>query len=249
MALLCATNISRTVKLKPTGFESQKRHNRHCISFNRRLKLTYGVSGPEQSRKCSRLSFLFATTSILSLSRLLRVLQFLASPPPSSESVWPQELAVWQEVTCVVPSRTCSNRWCIDSDLAGSSPTPPHIRHLIHTLSIFGFIAYSCWEYTMEAPSRPLRIWERVIRGSGFWVAESDSISIGVMAVVREYGDHFVPSKDSDELRTSYHLMAEGQSGPSTPLKSRIIPSKFDVLKAEHLLSIYRSSWRCYRTS
>ena len=46
------------------------------------------VSGPEQSHNASRLSFFLATTSILSLSRLLPVLQSLAPPPPFSESVW-----------------------------------------------------------------------------------------------------------------------------------------------------------------
>jgi cell division cycle 20-like protein 1, cofactor of APC complex len=50
---------------------------------------------------------------------------------------------------------------------------------------------------------------------------------------LREYGDRFVPSKDSGDLRTSYHLMDEGGGGPSTPSKSRIIPSESDALKGE----------------
>lgn len=50
---------------------------------------------------------------------------------------------------------------------------------------------------------------------------------------LREYGDRFVPSKDSGDLRTSYHLMEEGGGGPSTPSKSRIIPSESDALKGQ----------------
>ena len=74
-------------------------------------------------------------------------------------------------------------------------------------------------------------------------MAESDSISISVMTVVRYFGDRFVPSKDSGDLRTSYHLMEEGGSGFSTPSKPRILPSESDALKAEHLLLfIYRLS-------
>ena len=46
---------------------------------------------------------------------------------------------------------------------------------------------------------------------------------------VKDYGDRFVPSKDSGDLRTSYHLMDDG--GPSTPHKNRIIPSESDALK------------------
>ncbi|PPQ89475.1 hypothetical protein CVT25_012029, partial [Psilocybe cyanescens] len=55
---------------------------------------------------------------------------------------------------------------------------------------------------------------------------------------MREYGDRFVPSKDSGDLRTSYHLMDEG--GPSTPSKNRIIPSESDALK-EQANSIFNS--------
>ncbi|KAG1882440.1 WD40 repeat-like protein [Suillus subluteus] len=44
------------------------------------------------------------------------------------------------------------------------------------------------------------------------------------------YGDRFVPSRDAGDMRTSYHLMEE--SGPSTPSKSRIIPTESDALKA-----------------
>jgi cell division cycle 20-like protein 1 (cofactor of APC complex) len=43
------------------------------------------------------------------------------------------------------------------------------------------------------------------------------------------YGDRFVPSRDAGDMRTSYHLMDE--SGPSTPSKSRIIPTESDALK------------------
>ena len=40
--------------------------------------------------------------------------------------------------------------------------------------------------------------------------------------------DRFVPSKDLEDLRTSYHLMEGGGDGPSTPPKSKIVlsPSK-----------------------
>lgn len=48
---------------------------------------------------------------------------------------------------------------------------------------------------------------------------------------VKDYGDRFVPSKDSGDLRTSYHLMDDG--GPSTPHKNRIIPSESDALKEQ----------------
>ena len=66
-------------------------------------------------------------------------------------------------------------------------------------------------------------------------------IGIGGMGIVREYGDRFVPSKDSGDLRTSYHLMEEGGGGPSTPSKSRIIPSESDALKGEYSLSFIYS--------
>ncbi|KAG5650265.1 hypothetical protein H0H81_012791 [Sphagnurus paluster] len=49
--------------------------------------------------------------------------------------------------------------------------------------------------------------------------------------LVRDYGDRFVPSRDSGDMRTSYHLMDEG--GPSTPSKNRIIPSESDALKEQ----------------
>ncbi|KAG1830929.1 quinon protein alcohol dehydrogenase-like superfamily [Suillus subalutaceus] len=45
------------------------------------------------------------------------------------------------------------------------------------------------------------------------------------------YGDRFVPSRDAGDMRTSYHLMEE--SGPSTPSKSRIIPTESDALKEQ----------------
>ncbi|KAJ8516930.1 hypothetical protein ONZ45_g5809 [Pleurotus djamor] len=55
----------------------------------------------------------------------------------------------------------------------------------------------------------------------------------------REYfGDRFVPSRDSGDMRTSYHLMDD--AGPSTPSKSRIIPSESDALK-EQANSIFNS--------
>ncbi|KAJ3511040.1 hypothetical protein NLJ89_g4332 [Agrocybe chaxingu] len=47
----------------------------------------------------------------------------------------------------------------------------------------------------------------------------------------KEYGDRFVPSKDTGDMRTSYHLMDDG--GPSTPSKSRIIPTESDAQKEQ----------------
>ncbi|KAF8630502.1 hypothetical protein AX15_002873 [Amanita polypyramis BW_CC] len=46
-----------------------------------------------------------------------------------------------------------------------------------------------------------------------------------------DYGDRFVPSRDSGDMRTSYHLMDE--AGPSTPSRTRIIPSESDALKEQ----------------
>ena len=45
----------------------------------------------------------------------------------------------------------------------------------------------------------------------------------------KEYGDRFVPNRDSGDMRTSYHLKDEG--GPSTPSKTRLIPTESDALK------------------
>ncbi|KAJ2918325.1 hypothetical protein MD484_g2099, partial [Candolleomyces efflorescens] len=47
----------------------------------------------------------------------------------------------------------------------------------------------------------------------------------------RDYGDRFVPSRDSGDIRTSFHLLEEG--GPSTPSKNRIIPSESDAQKEQ----------------
>ncbi|KAF5317297.1 hypothetical protein D9611_003569 [Ephemerocybe angulata] len=47
----------------------------------------------------------------------------------------------------------------------------------------------------------------------------------------RDYGDRFVPSRDSGDIRTSFHLLEEG--GPSTPKKNRIIPSESDAQKEQ----------------
>ena len=45
----------------------------------------------------------------------------------------------------------------------------------------------------------------------------------------RDYGDRFIPSREEEDLMTSYHLK---DGGPSTPSKkSRIIPSESDALK------------------
>lgn len=47
----------------------------------------------------------------------------------------------------------------------------------------------------------------------------------------QDYGDRFVPSRDAGDIRTSYNLLDEG--GPSTPSKSRIIPSESDAQKEQ----------------
>jgi len=47
----------------------------------------------------------------------------------------------------------------------------------------------------------------------------------------REYGDRFVPTRDTGDMRTSYHLRDD--SGPSTPSKHRTIPTESDAIKGE----------------
>lgn len=47
----------------------------------------------------------------------------------------------------------------------------------------------------------------------------------------KDYGDRYVPTRDTGDMRTSYHLMDE--SNPSTPSKSRIIPTESDALKEQ----------------
>lgn len=47
----------------------------------------------------------------------------------------------------------------------------------------------------------------------------------------KEYGDRFVPSRDTGDMRTSYHLMDD--TGPSTPSKHRTIPIESDAIKGE----------------
>ncbi|KAI0061882.1 WD40 repeat-like protein [Artomyces pyxidatus] len=47
----------------------------------------------------------------------------------------------------------------------------------------------------------------------------------------KDYGDRFVPSRDSGDMRTSYNLMEE--SGPSTPAKSKVIPTESDAVKEQ----------------
>jgi cell division cycle 20-like protein 1 (cofactor of APC complex) len=53
--------------------------------------------------------------------------------------------------------------------------------------------------------------------------------------IQKDYGDRFVPSKDTGDMRTSYHLMEEG-GAPLTPSKSRIIPLESDALKGQYLV-------------
>ncbi|KAI0301715.1 WD40-repeat-containing domain protein [Multifurca ochricompacta] len=47
----------------------------------------------------------------------------------------------------------------------------------------------------------------------------------------KDYGDRFVPSRDAGDLRTSYNLMEE--SGPSTPSRSRAVPTESDAAKEQ----------------
>ena len=72
-----------------------------------------------------------------------------------------------------------------------------------------------------ESPSRNLRGSPK--RQQFFLGGGGIRVGMSGMDIVREYGDRFVPSKDSGDLRTSYHLMEEG-GGPSTPYpKSRML--------------------------
>jgi hypothetical protein len=55
-----------------------------------------------------------------------------------------------------------------------------------------------------ESPTKDLRKSPKRQRFLG------GGISMGGMGIVRDYGDLFVPFKDSGDLRNSYHLMEEG---------------------------------------
>ncbi|TFK95747.1 WD40 repeat-like protein [Pterulicium gracile] len=52
----------------------------------------------------------------------------------------------------------------------------------------------------------------------------------GARQTPKDYGDRFVPSRESGDLRTSYHLR---ESGPATPARNKIIPSESDALKEQ----------------
>ena len=127
-----------------------------------------------------------------------------------------------------------------DDDLAGSRTTPPFnpIFGISSTPSLSLDSSSTLTEHRdnggSESPTRSLRGSPKRQQFLG------GGIGMGGMGIVREYGDRFVPSKDSGDLRTSYHLMEEG-GGPSTPSKSRIIPSESDALKGEHPLSFMYS--------
>ncbi|KAF8161621.1 WD40-repeat-containing domain protein [Crassisporium funariophilum] len=75
--------------------------------------------------------------------------------------------------------------------------------------------------------------------GGALGMGMSIGMGLGMGGRAKEYGDRFVPSKDSGDMRTSYHLMEEGGGGygfgggPGTPGKSRIIPSESDALKEQ----------------
>jgi cell division cycle 20-like protein 1 (cofactor of APC complex) len=128
-----------------------------------------------------------------------------------------------------------------DDDLAGSRSTPPFnpIFGISSTPSLSLDSSSTLIENRenggSESPTRNLRGSPKRQRFLG------GGIGMGGMGIVREYGDRFVPSKDSGDLRTSYHLMEEGGGGPSTPSKSRIIPSESDALKGAHPLSFIYS--------
>ncbi|EJF57183.1 WD40 repeat-like protein [Dichomitus squalens LYAD-421 SS1] len=49
--------------------------------------------------------------------------------------------------------------------------------------------------------------------------------------VHKDYGDRFVPIRDAGDLRTTFHLMDDAT--PSTPSKSRIIPTESDAIKEQ----------------
>ncbi|KAF9553349.1 WD40 repeat-like protein [Agrocybe pediades] len=68
-------------------------------------------------------------------------------------------------------------------------------------------------------------------RGPESPVEQGHGVVFSMPRVAKEYGDRFVPSKDSGDLRTSFHLLDEG--GPSTPSKNRIIPSESDAQKEQ----------------
>jgi hypothetical protein len=50
------------------------------------------------------------------------------------------------------------------------------------------------------------------------------------------YRDRFVPSRDTGDMRTSYHLRDD--SGPSTPSKHRTIPTESDAIKGAFVLPL-----------
>jgi cell division cycle 20-like protein 1 (cofactor of APC complex) len=84
---------------------------------------------------------------------------------------------------------------------------------------IFGVASASASTPSLDSSSRPTT-------GDSSGGPESP---IDLPRFARDYGDRFVPSRDTGDMRTSYHLMDEG--GPSTPSKHRIIPSESDALK------------------
>ncbi len=59
----------------------------------------------------------------------------------------------------------------------------------------------------------------------------SESGGSDATAVAKDYGDRFVPTRETGDMRTSYHLMDEVT--PSTPSKTRIIPTESDALKEQ----------------
>ena len=125
-----------------------------------------------------------------------------------------------------------------DDDSAGSRSTPPFnpIFGISSTPSLSLDSSSTLTDNgASDSPTKDLRGSPKRQR------FPAGGIGMGSMGIVRDYGDRFVPSKDSGDLRTSYHLMDEAGGGPSTPSKSRIIPSESDALKGEYPLSFLYS--------
>lgn len=59
----------------------------------------------------------------------------------------------------------------------------------------------------------------------------SDTGGSDITVAAKDYGDRFVPSRDTGNLRTSYHLI--GDKSPSTPSKNKLIPTESDALKEQ----------------
>lgn len=72
-------------------------------------------------------------------------------------------------------------------------------------------------------------------------------VGAGSNAFKKDYGDRFVPSRDTGDMRTSYNLMDE-PAGPSTPSKTKIIPTESDAVKGELVFSFFLSFYHPFST-